>query len=51
MKDTADMKHRSIINVICPYDYSCSVCRLHSDYEAAKEKAKKLEENLREDLA
>lgn len=46
MKDIADMEHCSIIDAICPYEHSCSVCRLHSDYETAKEKAKMLAEKL-----
>lgn len=38
--------HCSIIDAACPYDYGCDACRLHNDYENAKEKSHKLTENL-----
>ena len=28
-----------IIQSACPYDHDCGVCRLHSDYEKAREKS------------
>lgn len=28
-----------IIQMACPYDHDCSVCRLHNDYETAREKS------------
>lgn len=48
MKATIDMDHCDILDAICHYEHSCSVCRLHRDYETAKEKAKKLVEKLEE---
>lgn len=42
MKNITDLEHCDIIDNVCPYEHSCSVCRLHTDYEAAKEKALKL---------
>lgn len=34
--------HCGILNDVCPYEFGCDVCRLYSDYEAAKEMAKRL---------
>lgn len=48
MKATIDMDHCDIIDAICPYEHSCSVCRLHRDYEKTKEKAKILVDKLKE---
>lgn len=45
MKNIANAEYCSIINAVCPYEHSCSVCRLHSDYETAKEKAKNWKRN------
>lgn len=33
-----------IIQSACPYDHDCNVCRLHNDYEAAREKSAELME-------
>ena len=46
MDDIADMEHCSIIDAICPYEHGCTWCRLHNDYEEAKEKARRIEEEL-----
>nr|WP_300679320.1 hypothetical protein [uncultured Acetatifactor sp.] len=46
MDDIADMEHCSIIDAICPYEHGCTWCRLHNDYEAAREKARRIEEEL-----
>lgn len=40
-----------IIQMACPYSHDCHVCRLHSDYEKAREKSLKIngrknEENI-----
>ena len=42
MKAITDREHCDIIDAACPYDYSCSMCRLHSDYETALEKSREL---------
>lgn len=34
-----------IIQSACPYGHDCGVCRLHSDYEKAREKSAELMEN------
>lgn len=36
------MDYCEIIQSICPYSHGCSTCRLHSDYEKAKEKSAEL---------
>ena len=46
MDDIAGMEHCSIIDAICPYEHGCAWCRLHNDYEEAKEKARRIEEGL-----
>nr|WP_300776988.1 hypothetical protein [uncultured Acetatifactor sp.] len=46
MDDIADMEHCSITDTICPYEHGCTWCRLHNDYEEAKEKARRIEEEL-----
>ena len=45
MDDKADMEHCSITDTICPYEHGCTWC-LHNDYEEAKEKARRIEEEL-----
>jgi len=42
MKSIGDMEHCSIIGAVCPYEYGCRVCRLHNDYEEAREKSQKI---------
>ena len=37
-KETVERDFCEIIQMKCPYSYGCSVCRLHSDYEKAREK-------------
>lgn len=44
MDDIAGMEHCSIIDAICPYEHGCALCRLHNDYEDAREKARRIEE-------
>ena len=46
MDDIAGMEHCSIIDAICPYEHGCTWCRLHNDYEDAREKAHKIMEEL-----
>lgn len=36
-KETAERDFCEIIQMKCPYDHDCHVCRLHSDYEKARE--------------
>lgn len=36
------MEYCEIIQSICPYSHGCSICRLHGDYEKAKEKSAEL---------
>lgn len=43
MERVAEMEHCHIIDATCPYEHGCNMCRLHNDYEAAKEKARKIE--------
>lgn len=42
----AERERCDIIDAACPYDYSCSICRLHNDYEAALEKARELADEM-----
>lgn len=46
MKKINELEHCSIIDAACPYDCECDICRLHNDYEDAKEKSHKMTENL-----
>lgn len=34
-----------IIHSLCPYDHDCHVCRLHSDYEKARDKSAEMMKN------
>lgn len=38
-KEDSERYFCEIIQSTCPYSHDCSVCRLHSDYEKAKEKS------------
>ncbi len=46
MENITDMEHCNIIDSACPYDYSCSMCRLHNDYEAALERSREMVEEM-----
>lgn len=43
-KETAERDFCEIIQMKCPYDHFCETCRLHSDYEKAREKSAEMEE-------
>lgn len=43
-KNDSERYFCEIIQSACPYDHDCHVCRLHSDYENAREKSKELTE-------
>lgn len=38
-KSLSDMDFCEIIQMACPYYHDCNFCRLHSDYEKAREKS------------
>lgn len=44
-KGTVEMDFCEIIQMKCPYSYGCSVYRLHSGYEKAKEKSVEIIKN------
>lgn len=44
-KETAERDFCEIIQMKCPYDHDCHVCRLHSDYERAREKSAEMMKN------
>lgn len=46
MKGLDEMEYCCIIDTVCPYDHACNLCRLHNDYEDAREKAHELIEIL-----
>ncbi len=41
---SAEESYCEIINDQCPFDFTCSLCRLRDDYDSAKALAEKLKD-------